>query len=97
VNPTTEVRKQLAAIIGALGTSVKGSATSVAKYATERAAHLAELIDDPDFEQAYEAERDAVLLKAAIDATRSADATDRAAAQILAASLRIAVMALASG
>jgi tRNA U34 5-carboxymethylaminomethyl modifying enzyme MnmG/GidA len=36
-------------------------------------------------------------VEGAIDATRSADATDRAAAQILAASLRTAVMALASG
>ena len=97
MNPAAEVRKQMAAIIKALGTSVQGSATAVAKYATERAAHLAELVDDPNFEQAYKAERDAVLLKAAIDGTRAADASDRAAAQILAASLRIAVMAMAAG
>lgn len=94
MNPAEEVKSQFTAIIKALGKSVKGSASQIAKYATDRAAHLAELVDDPNFEQAYKAERDAVLLKAAIDSTNAADASDRAAAQIMSAALRIAVVAM---
>ncbi len=50
----------------------------VAAYAAERAAHLATIVHEPGFEDAVDAERDAVALKAAQAITEAADGADAA-------------------
>lgn len=56
---------------------------SVAQYASERAAHLSTLVDQPGFEQAVRAERDAVMLQLANTIVKRADVADRLARERL--------------
>lgn len=46
------------------------------RYTAERAAHLSTLVGQPGFQRAVVAERNAVALKAGLDATLRAEAAD---------------------
>jgi len=76
----TDVTNDLKALfqdaITETGASLQQGAAELAAYAAERAAHLATLVDDPGFQEAVRAERDAVALKAGIAVVQQADATD---------------------
>ena len=65
-------------------------------YASQRLEHLATLVGQPGYDQAVRAERDAVLLRAGIRATREADAADQRLIGILQGAMRIGAAALAA-
>ena len=80
-----------------LGGFSTGSVDRVAEYAAGRSAHLATLVDDPGFEYAVRAERDAVALFAGLETVASADAFDARMVGLIHGILGIAARALSSG
>jgi len=63
-------------------------------YAVQRAAHLSTITNEPGFDEAVRAERDAVALKAGISATNAADAADQRIIGVIHGALRIGALAL---
>lgn len=90
---TNDFESQVASIIADLGTAAKEQARDVALYVRERAAHLASIVGQPGYAQAFAVERDALMLKAAVATTHVADETDRKAFAVLDAVLRLTIAA----
>ncbi len=80
---------ELEQIIRDVGLDLKKTAREVADYTRARAAHLRTLAGDPEWRQALEAERDAVLLFAAIGTVNLADATDARVFAVVDTALRL--------
>ena len=59
-----------------VGKALEDAADDMGAYALERAEHLAEIINEPGWEQALLAERDNVALRAGINMVHEADAID---------------------
>ena len=95
----TDVKHELEALltdaIAETGASLQQGAAELAAYAAERAAHLATLVDDPGFQEAVRAERDAVALKAGITAVQQADAADARIVGVIQGALALAANLLA--
>lgn len=66
----------------------------LALYIQERANHLAEIQDEPGIEEAVEAERDAVLLRAGLKVNAQAGTIDARISQAVGALLRILLVAI---
>lgn len=62
--------------IAETGVSLRAGVVELAAFAAERSAYLATLVDDPGFNMALRAERDAVVLHAGITAVQQADQAD---------------------
>ncbi|MBC8117138.1 MAG: hypothetical protein H7062_22315 [Candidatus Saccharimonas sp.] len=76
-NQTVEdIKKLLADALKETGVQFKTGVAEVAVFTHERAAHLATLVTDPNFQIAVRAERNAVWLKASSSAVSSADAME---------------------
>ena len=86
--------KAAAAELGDLGLENLDDARA---YAAERARHLATLVNEPGFDEAVTAERDAVLLRLGISAVDTADSADQRVIGMLHAALQIAAKALSGG
>lgn len=69
--------------IAETGASLQMGVTELAAFAAERSVYLATLIDDPGFNRALRAERDAVVLEAGITAVQQADRIDRTAERFI--------------
>jgi len=76
-------------IIKDIGLDLKNTAKEVADYTRARAAHLRTLAADPEWRQALDAERDAVLLFAGIKTVNLADATDARIFAVVDTALRL--------
>jgi len=76
------------------GTTLQSSADSVAEYAAQRAAHLSTLVGQPGFMLAVRAERDNVMLYAAIQAGENATAADNRMMGLLQGALTLGAQAL---
>lgn len=87
---------QLVAFAKQTGRELKVDAANVGAYAAERAAHLSGLVSDPGFEDAVLAERDNVLIKAGIAATKRGDIVDERLVGIIQGALRTAAVMLAA-
>jgi len=79
----------------AVGVSLGAAASELAEYAAHRADALSLAVGEPGFDQALEAERDNVALKAAAGAVEQADQVDSRVLATIARSLRIAAVGLA--
>jgi len=88
---TNDMESEIASIIRDLGTNAKAQARDIALYVRERAAHLASIVGQPGYEQAFAIERDALALKTAVAVTHTADETDRKALAVLDTVLRLAI------
>lgn len=66
----------------------------VARYAAERAAHLASIIGEPGYAEAVEIEVQNVALRAGISAVDSADAADAQIVGIITGALKMGAAAL---
>lgn len=86
----------LTSAIKETGAQLKTSASELALYASERAAYLAGIANEPGFELAVKAERDAVALKAGISAVNEARAVDQRIVGIIHGALMIGARALAT-
>lgn len=64
--------------LAALLPALKSRAAEVAEYAATRADILADLVGDPDFDQALRAETDSLMLHAAVAAVNAGKDTDSA-------------------
>lgn len=71
-------------------------ARELAEFTATKAQELLALAGDPDFNAAFEAARDQVLLHAAVALVQTADAADEANHRVASAILRFAVGALAA-
>ena len=71
-----EIENLLVDVMTETRVSLKKAASELAAFVVERATHLATLVDDPGFQEAVRAERDAVALEAGIIAVGAADAAD---------------------
>lgn len=79
------------------GVSLTKGAEELALYAAGRSAHLATLVDDPGFDQAVRAERDAVALEAGLSAVRQGDAADAQIVGIIQGAIAMGARALTAG
>lgn len=68
--------------------------TGLREYAHERMLHLANIVDQPGYLEALEAERDNMILKAGIGAVNMADAADAEIIGIISGALAIGASAL---
>lgn len=71
-----DIVAQIQAEAGKLGKELNADLESVALYAGERADHLSLAIGEPGFQAGLRAERDNVLLRAALTAVSRADQID---------------------
>jgi hypothetical protein len=78
------------------GHDLGDSARSVAIYATERAAHLSLIVNEPGFMKAVIAERDNVAMFAALEVGKDAKASDQRIVGIIHGALMLAAKSLAS-
>jgi len=88
------VSRQLVAFAEQTGRSLGNDAKVIGAYAAQRAAVLATLVDQPGFEDAVLAERDNVVIKAGIAATKRGDAIDQRLIGIIQGTLRTAAVML---
>lgn len=72
----TDFEELLRAELRATRTDLADGADELVRYMAERAAHLTTLAGQPGFHRAVVAERNAVALKAGLDATLQAEAAD---------------------
>lgn len=70
MDPKTEFERLVRTAVDEVGVSLGSSLSELSEYAAGRAAHLSTLTDDPGFTVALKAERDAVVLRAAVMAHR---------------------------
>lgn len=91
------IETQFQRMLEEFGRTLKVEAAVVAAYAAERTEHLSLIVDEPGFGEAVLAERDNVLLRAGIAATRSADVVDQRLAGLIQGALRMGAVALAAG
>ncbi len=91
-----EFKTLLSDALSETGASLQGDLHEVALYANERAAHLSTLVGQAGFEHAVRAERDNVMLKAAVVATEQADAVDQRIVGLVQGALAIGAKALAA-
>lgn len=59
------------------GKELQFASNELRVYVAERIAHLATIVGQPGYDEAFLAERDAVLLKTGVLATNKADAADQ--------------------
>ncbi len=90
-----DLEKLLTDAIAETGVSLQKGAAELAAYAAERSAHLATLVDDPGFQEAVRAERDAVALEAGITAVQQADAADARIVGVIQGGLALAARLIA--
>lgn len=83
------MRADLEAMLKESGASLKVSAASIAAYTAERASTLALSIGQPGFSQALKAEKQNVLMFAALQAVDEADEADRRVQVVLETGLRL--------
>lgn len=76
MNVARDLSDLLKDAVNEIGVTIRAELAGVAAYAAERAAHLATIANEPGFELAVRAERDAVALRAGIGAVQQADAAD---------------------
>lgn len=79
-----------------LGRDFGGNLDDLAEYMAERTDHLALISTEPGFGEAVLAERDNVVLRAGLNATRTADLADQRIVGVITGALRIAAVAAAS-
>ena len=77
------------------GEALKDASTELAEYAAGRSAHLATLVDDPDFSVALRRETSDVLMKSGIAAVREGDGLDDRIAGYVEGALAIAARLIA--
>lgn len=91
----TQFREMIEATLRQLGRELRVGVAELSQYAAARTEHLSTLVGEPGFEEAVLAERDNVLLRAGITATRTADVADQRFVGIIQGALRIGAAALA--
>ena len=96
MNVEQEFKALLEDTLNEMGTSLQADLADLSRYASERSAHLSELVGQPGFEYAVRAERDSVALHAGITTTNEADATDQRLIGLIQGALRIGATALAA-
>ncbi len=77
------------------GVDLAESLTEATAYAAERAEHLASIVGEIGFEEAVQAERDSVLLRATSDAIQSADQIDARLLGIVEGAMTLGARAIA--
>jgi len=77
-----------------MGRDLKGDLDSVRAFSAQRMAHLAGAIAEPGFQEALKAEKDAIILRAAGQAVKNADAVDQRLHSIVETALLIGSRAL---
>ncbi len=77
------------------GVALRSASSELAEYAAERSAHLATLVDDPDFAIAVRRETSDVLMRSGITAVREGDALDDRAMERVYTALAIAARLIA--
>ena len=77
-----------------LGRDLKGDLEATRVHAAQRMAHLAGAIAEPGFKEALQAEKDSIILKAAGNAVKNADAVDQRLHSIVETALLIGSRAL---
>ncbi len=80
--------------VAELGKELTVDTSELAVYAAERSSHLATLVNDPDFDIAVRAERDAVALKAGIILTNESDSADFRLVGIIQGAIHFAALAV---
>jgi hypothetical protein len=83
--------------IAETGATLAKGADELALYVAGRSAHLATLVEDPGFDLAIRAERDAVALEAGLAAVEQAEAADARLLGIFQGVLAMGAKALAAG
>lgn len=78
------------------GADLAGKSAELADYAASRAAHLASLVDDPQFSSVLVVERDNIVLRAGISAVNAGDAVDTRIRSIVQGALTMAASLLRS-
>lgn len=87
----------LESAVAETGRELGDSLESIRTYAAEQMAQLALGVGQPGFQEAVQAARDNVALRAALDLTANADAADARIVGILQGALAIGARALARG
>lgn len=77
-----------------VGEAIVEDLDAVATYAAERAEHLATVVGEPGFEQALQAERDNIAIRAALRTVESADNLDERILRVTSTGLQMAATAL---
>ncbi len=90
-----EFRDLLSDFLDETGAELRGDLNAVVLYANERTAHLSTLAGQPCFQEAVRAERDNVMLEAAINTVDAADGTDQRLIGLVQGALAIGAKALA--
>lgn len=78
------------------GADLADKSAKLADYAAARAAHLATLVDDPNFADVVIVERDNILLQAGISAVNAGDAVDTRIRSVVQGALTMAASLLRS-
>lgn len=91
-----EFERLLKEAAGRLGRDLTGNLDEVRAYASERMLHLSTIINEPGYEEALLAERDAVAMKAGLAAVDAGDAADAELRGLIAGALGVAARALAA-
>lgn len=78
------------------GADLGDSVHAVSLYASERAAHLATIVNQPGFDRALRAERDSVALKAGLSVAQDAAGVDQRIVGIIQGALGMLAKALAA-
>lgn len=76
------------------GRCLKDGGRGLAKYAAARAKHLSKLVGQPGFDEALEAERDNVMMRATLQLVDEADAADARLLNLLHGALALAARLL---
>ena len=76
------------------GADLAGKSAELADYAASRAAHLASLVDDPQFSSVLVVERDNIVLRAGISAVNAGDAVDTRIRSIVQGALTMAAFGI---
>ena len=91
----TDIESLLRGIATSAGKQIEADAASLRQYIAEQMIMLSAATGQPGFEEALEASKDSVLLRAGILAVNSADATDAAIVSVIVAGLTTGARALA--
>ena len=79
-----------------LGKDIQADLSDTATYASQRMRHLARAINEPGFQEALLAERDAVAMKAGISAVNAGDLADAELMGLISGALAIGARALST-
>lgn len=91
----SKIKAALEAALRETGVQLLHSTADVAIYTAQRAAHLSTIVGQEGFDEALQAERDAVCLFAGVSAVKEADAADARIVGLIQGALAIGVASVA--